>query len=316
MTMYYFYAYLCADPILILTMDAITPTRPLLPGWARAVLALFAFVLCVVVVQPAFQQLYALPLVAAQPWLGHVAGWAEIVLPAFITVGFFRRYLDRQSFASIGFSACRFTRDFLLGGVVATLLYAVGFGVLWISGQIRVVGIGFSWLSLLNSFVMFVAVAFSEEMLCRGYLLNNMMQSMNRYLALLVTALIFSLLHLFNPGFSFFSFLNLLLAGILLGASYIYTRNLWFPVSLHLFWNFIQGVLGFNVSGGEWGAAIIRLARGEDNLLNGGRFGFEGSLVCTCLMLLIIPFILRYYRKKALAGEYPDNASFITRAKA
>jgi membrane protease YdiL (CAAX protease family) len=39
-------------------------------------------------------------------------------------------------------------------------------------------------------------------------------------------------------------------AGLLLGAAYIYAKNLWFPIAIHFAWNFTQSaIFGANVSG-------------------------------------------------------------------
>ena len=95
------------------------------------------------------------------------------------------------------------------------------------------------------------------------------------------------------------SFINILLAGVLLGSSYIYTRNLCFPIALHWFWNWIQGpVLGYEVSGNKFGESMLTLHLPEANLMNGGAFGFEGSMLCTVLMILGTGVILKMFRIK------------------
>ena len=95
------------------------------------------------------------------------------------------------------------------------------------------------------------------------------------------------------------SFINILLAGVLLGSSYIYTRNLCFPIALHWFWNWIQGpVLGYEVSGNKFGESMFTLHLHEANLMNGGAFGFEGSMLCTVLMILGTGVILKMFSKK------------------
>lgn len=84
-------------------------------------------------------------------------------------------------------------------------------------------------------------------------------------------------------------FINILLAGLLLGFMYIYTRNLWFPISLHLFWNWLQGpVLGFEVSGADFDKTLLTLNLPTKSILNGGDFGFEGSIICTALIAILI----------------------------
>ena len=140
-----------------------------------------------------------------------------------------------------------------------------------------------------------------EEGMCRGFLLGRMMDAgINKFTALVLSSAVFSCLHLANPGFALLPFINLLLAGVLLGAAYIYTRNLWFAIGLHWFWNWLQGpILGFEVSGNVLEGSLLTLEEpAEAVLLNGGTFGFEGSLVCTVLMVAGIGLIIRHYEKK------------------
>ena len=102
-----------------------------------------------------------------------------------------------------------------------------------------------------------------------------------------------------------------MLAGCFLGASYIYTRNLCFPIALHWFWNWIQGsVLGYKVSGNEFSNKnLLILHFPEENLINGGTFGFEGSILCSLLLVLGTVIILRHYYK-GLGSDMNLSASW------
>lgn len=190
---------------------------------------------------------------------------------------------------------------------VAAGLYAAGFLLTLLFGGIAIAGIHFHGPALLQTWVFFFFVAIFEETMCRGFLLGRMMDTgVNKFVALVLSSAIFSLLHLANPGFTALPFANLLLAGILLGSAYIYTRNLWFAITLHWFWNWLQGpVLGFEVSGNSFGGSLLTLETTDNVLLNGGSFGFEGSLVCTALMLAsILLIILHYERSKKRKPMY------------
>lgn len=178
-------------------------------------------------------------------------------------------------------------KDLLFGMLFAVALYAVGFGASLLTGAVEVAGIQFHLPSLLMSFLFFVLVAVMEEVAMRGFVLGRLLDGgMNKFVALVVSSVLFSLMHLFNPNFAFVPFLNIVLAGLLLGASYIYTRNLSFPIALHLFWNWLQGpILGFEVSGTQFSEGVLMLHLPEANLLNGGAFGFEGSIICSVLLI-------------------------------
>lgn len=204
------------------------------------------------------------------------------------------------SLAGLGRSLAIRKKDLLSGISLAIVLYAVGFGVSLLAGAIEIAGVVFNPSSLLISFVFFLLVAITEEFALRGFVLERMLQGgVNKFWALFLSATLFSLVHIANPNFDFLSFINILLAGILLGSSYIYTRNLCFPIALHWFWNWIQGpVLGYEVSGNKFCDGLLTLYLPETNLINGGAFGFEGSILCTVLMVAGTAVILKMFRKK------------------
>lgn len=199
------------------------------------------------------------------------------------------------SLTGLGRSLAIRKKDLLPGISLAIVLYAVGFGVSLLAGAIEIAGVVFNPSSLLISFVFFLLVAITEEFALRGFVLERMLQGgVNKFWALFLSATLFSLVHIANPNFDFLSFINILLAGILLGSSYIYTRNLCFPIALHWFWNWIQGpVLGYEVSGNKFCNGLLALRLPEANLINGGAFGFEGSVLCTVLMIVGTGVILK-----------------------
>lgn len=203
------------------------------------------------------------------------------------------------SLTGLGRSLAIRKKDLLSGISLAIVLYAVGFGVSLLAGAIEIAGVVFNPSSLLISFVFFLLVAITEEFALRGFVLERMLQGgVNKFWALFLSATLFSLVHIANPSFDFLSFINILLAGILLGSSYIYTRNLCFPIALHWFWNWIQGpVLGYEVSGNKFCDGLLTLYLPEANLINGGAFGFEGSILCTVLMVAGTAVILKMFRK-------------------
>jgi membrane protease YdiL (CAAX protease family) len=215
-----------------------------------------------------------------------------------VTAWIFRRFIDRKSFKSMGFAFSDFKRDFVLGLILGFLLIAVGFGLLSILGLMKISDIRFDFLLILGYIVFLTITSFNEEIMLRGYVLNNFCDSMNRYIALIISSVIFGIMHLANANMSFLPFLNICLAGILLGIYYIHKRNLWLPITLHFSWNFFQGpVFGFEVSGVEASGIIIQDLSGSD-LWTGGEFGFEGSLIATILVVSAIVLLHMKYRNK------------------
>lgn len=191
-------------------------------------------------------------------------------------------------------------KDLLAGLGVAVLLYAVGFGTSLLMGTVEIASVQWIPRDLLGTLLFFLLVAVTEEVMLRGFVLGRMLSvGMNRFVALFLSSALFSAMHLFNPNFALLPFVNILLAGCLLGASFLYTRNLCFPVVLHWFWNWLQGpVLGYEVSGMDSGETLLTLRLTGSDLLTGGSFGFEGSLLCTVLLVVGTLAIIGYYERR------------------
>lgn len=114
-------------------------------------------------------------------------------------------------------------------------------------------------------------------------------------MALLISSILFSLFHAANANIGIIALINIFVAGFLLGINYVFTRNIWFAVFLHFSWNFFQGpVFGYEVSGTNMSSLLQQTLKGPD-LLTGGDFGFEGSLVCLFLNLLTCALLASYY---------------------
>lgn len=252
-------------------------------GWLRVVLFFIAFILVL-------------------SGVGRLAGntfqmVSLFTAAAFVLVLLFRRFLDRQSFESLGWNWKGYEKHGLAGLLVAVILLGTGTILLVAIGQLSWLDYQFSPADFSLSFLMMLLVGFYEELAFRGYILGNLLQSMKPVTALLVSAAIFAVLHGANPNTSWLALVNVFLAGLLLGVNYIFTRNLWFGIALHFGWNFIQGpVLGYEVSGMELPSVLIQ-NMGSNNLLTGGSFGFEGSLLNSILVLIAtIALALVYYR--------------------
>ena len=221
------------------------------------------------------------------------------LLPIFLVVWIFCRFIDRRSLVALGFRFDAAKRKDLVWGILwgVGLVVAV-FAVLLAYGGIEVTGLSVDPTSLVNAAGLMALVAIGEEIVSRGYLLANLMDSMNKYVALFIVAGLFSLSHIFNPNASFIGLINIILAGLLLGIYYVHRRSLWFPIGLHFSWNFLQGpVLGSQISGLALDSVVHFKAPGNE-LLTGGEFGFEASLLTTGAMIVGIVILHLIYREK------------------
>ena len=228
--------------------------------------------------------------------------WMMVLLEfivSLVTVWVFRVFIDRRSLASLGLKPDGYGQESVIGFFVGPALLGLLSLLLMLTGHLQWVDITPDPTTLFISLGMVVLIAFSEELVFRGYVLSNLLESFsNKWIALLLSALCFAIFHFSGPGINALAFANLFLAGVLLGINYIYTRNLWFSMSLHLSWNFFQGpLLGSHVSGLSLPTLLQTEMKG-DWLITGGEFGLEGSVLNTALTLIAILILAMAFERK------------------
>ncbi|HYE29727.1 MAG TPA: type II CAAX endopeptidase family protein [Allosphingosinicella sp.] len=203
---------------------------------------------------------------------------AFVIACAVAAYWLFCRYAERAPMRD--FARHRSGAELLAGFVGGALIFAAVIGAAAAVGVYRIEGEGDPatlWVSL--AFLALVP-GFTEEILFRGILFRFIERAGGSGIALAVTSLFFGLAHIFNPNATIFSSLAIALeAGLVLGAVYMLTRRLWAVIGGHAAWNFTQGwIFGVPVSGGE-AEGLIRSSRSGPELLTGGDFGLEASLI-------------------------------------
>jgi hypothetical protein len=224
------------------------------------------------------------------------------ILASFLAIWFMMAVFNKEPLSNIGLSIKDRGQE-MLAGLGAALLFIGGiFLILWCFGAITVTGaVGLKPGVMMVSLMLFVA-AFDEEIVFRGYVLNNLMDSMNRWWALGISSVVFALMHAGNPNVwsTFVPMTELFAAGFILGISYTFTKNLWFPTFFHFGWNFFQGLFGFEISGmgvDSWKAIAHENSGEVSDIVSGGAFGIDRSIISLCSTVLGTYLIYRYYTK-------------------
>lgn len=111
--------------------------------------------------------------------------------------------------------------------------------------------------------------------------------------SIIVTSLLFGLMHFGNDNASVLSAFYTAAAHIFLLAPFVLTRRIWMIWALHFAWNFFQtGVFGMNNSGMAHDGFISSTVTGP-NWVTGGSYGVEASYISLFIQLIIGVLILR-----------------------
>jgi len=175
--------------------------------------------------------------------------------------------------------------EFASGVLVGAALFVATAAILGLLGVWQFDGAN-AWTALIYPLSIALGAAFFEEIFFRGILFRIAEESLGSWLALALSAAVFGLVHGFNPAASALSILAICLeSGVLLAAAYMYSRRLWLPIGLHFAWNFTEsGVFGASTSGSEAQGLLVSRLSGPE-LLTGGAFGPEASIVAVLVCL-------------------------------
>src|SRR5690606_8099331 len=145
----------------------------------------------------------------------------------------------------------------------------------------------------------FLAVAAGEEIFTRGYVQTLLVEHLGVWGGIIITSLLFSLLHLLNPHTSLMPMFNLFLAGVLLGVVKEASGHLWMTIGLHVPWNVTHEVLSPPGSRMRMTAdPPVKAVENGPAWLTAGPFGLEGGIAVTPLIRLsILRFVCRYPEK-------------------
>ncbi len=186
------------------------------------------------------------------------------------------------------------------GFLTGIVYFAIVVGIIALCGCYRITDVKFDLLPQLKALTLFFTVAVCEEILFRGILFKLIDRQFNTVAAYIVSALVFGFVHISNPGATWWAALAIAVeAGIMLSAAYKYSGNLWMPIGIHWAWNYTQGnILGFRVSGGNAGESLFIPEISGPDIVTGGAFGAEASIVAFAIGALIsVLFIIASLRR-------------------
>lgn len=229
----------------------------------------------------------------------HLKDFLSMVLVLMAAYGAYVSFvhiIERRSAGELAFSGA--TLELAWGILTGAALFIIIIGFLWALGYYSVEGFN-PWMVIMPVFISSVLAGFVEEVFFRGVLFRISEESLGTWLALILTALIFGLMHGGNPNATLLTTSAITIeAGVLLGGAYVITRRLWFVTGVHFAWNFVQGgVFGVPVSGHEFQGLIEGTLTGP-TLLTGGEFGVEASIVTVIVCSIVGAGLLKHAHRK------------------
>ncbi len=231
-----------------------------------------------------------------------MATFAAAALANAITV----RIYERGELSALGLGwAKTSSREFLLGlasgvgSACAVLLLPISTGAAFFA---PVPASEHVWASVALVLFVLLFAAFGEEMLFHGYAFQLLIRRLGAFATILPAAVIFGLAHLGNENSTWRGIGNTMLFGVLFGYAYLRTSALWLPIGLHFGWNVVLPLFGANLSGFTMGVTGYELRWKTSEVVSGGAYGPEGSILTTGVVVVLF-FVLHRYTEIQEPGE-------------
>jgi len=211
------------------------------------------------------------------------------------------KYVEKRPLSSVGLRGVTPVKTFMCGhmvGIGLMLVIVTGIGMF---GGYSAGSIAPALTSPIGLFhIMLLLVGFAvqssiEEFVFRGWLLSVLTRKFNLLTAILVSSILFMLMH-FDPKAPWTDNIGVLVFSFFACAWVVKTGNIWGVMGWHAGWNWITAV-GFEVpvTGLDVGtpALLVQLTPVGNELLTGGNMGPEGSIITHVVLILATLYWLR-----------------------
>lgn len=266
---------------------------------------------CIVLVPCAFFAAYTVGPIASTLYLaagvqpGPVTpDWIELATALFATFVVLR-LVDHLPWATIGLGRddarpALLARGFVVGALAIGVPILVLVGAHWF---VPAAGEREAWLPATFRVSLFLLpAALAEELLFRGYIFSVLRRVVGWRITLVITSLLFGLVHLMNPGATLYSLALVVLAGFFLGGILVATGSLYASWMAHFAWNWTMAVVFHTAVSG---IAVYPMEfpdyryveRGPD-WVTGGVWGPEGGAAAGLGMVGGIAYLIARRRRR------------------
>ncbi|KAF0227668.1 MAG: abortive infection [Beijerinckiaceae bacterium] len=222
-----------------------------------------------------------------------VVGMAALALIVYVG---FARFIERRPVSELSLSGA--AREWGIGALIGAGLYTACVLVLMAFGMYRIEGLN-PWTFVIPAVAMALSSGMFEELIFRGLLFRSVEDLFGSWISLVVSSLVFGLVHLANPAGTLTGAIFISVeAGVLLAAAYMLTRRLWLSIGFHMAWNYTQSAIFSGIVSGSVAApGLIRSNIRGPEVLTGGSFGLESSVIaftlCTATGIVLLIMAVR-----------------------
>jgi membrane protease YdiL (CAAX protease family) len=237
---------------------------------------------------------------AADP-LSVLSQWISLASVVFATWIMLRR-MDKLPWSEAGLDRAAASPPVIVKGAVVGGL-TIGLASLSLLAtqmlSIQAAAPGSWWGEAGHSTLFFLPAAFFEELFIRGYVFTLLRRAAGWKFAIIVTSIVFGLLHAGNPNPDPEAILAVIVAGFFLGAILLATRSLYAAGAAHFAWNWVMaGALHIAVSGLPSNDPDYRVVDSGPDWLTGGKWGPEGGVAAVVAMFLVLFYLYGRYMRR------------------
>jgi uncharacterized protein len=220
--------------------------------------------------------------------IANILAFLLITPLTYLAYSFYVRWMEEREVAELSFANA--WKELGLGALIGFGLFSLVILELWLLGYYRVLNLEFLYLSLFGSLLGALTSAWVQELIFRAALYRITEEWLGTWWALVISSLLFGLIHLSSKGATLVSALAVSLeAGLILGAAYTLTHRIWMALGIHMAWDFANdGIYGVGIAG-QSGAKLTGLIHANLSgplLFTGGMLGVEASVLTLVVTLL------------------------------
>ncbi len=214
-------------------------------------------------------------------------------------------FVERRPLSTVGLPLPHARARFASGLLAGVSLMCAVVGGIWLAGGLiaHAVAPAFSSGASLAGIALLLAAfavqSSAEELLFRGWMLSAVAAKFGTLAAVIVSSLVFTLLHFERHAPPLF-FFNILLFALFACSWSLRTGSIWGVMGWHSAWNWLLGTgFGLRVTGLDTHtpALLVKFEPVGPVWLTGGAQGSEGSIICTAVLSAGIAWNL--WRKRA-----------------